>query len=154
MSRMLAIINNKQACEYLFPGGIIRIFTNPYRTIPVNLPEIVSDSNFIFCTTETPDFLGDVNHERIRLFTIGSYHQCKLGLAYQIDVFGTKGEDFKFHLTEHFKKIEIMSTVKGLSFGIFTPTNMDVRYVESEMEAICVSVMENLFTVLIQPSRL
>ncbi|ESO96135.1 hypothetical protein LOTGIDRAFT_160122 [Lottia gigantea] len=120
------ILNCKPSRDYLFPEKFVRIHCVLYRPSMENLEHFLNEERYVVGS------YGEKQRrpESIRLLTLASFFPCKVGTAYQIDIFGDKIEDFHAHLCLHFKKISTITksfATSGIMFGM----DMNIELIKS-----------------------
>ncbi|XP_071078714.1 histidine N-acetyltransferase-like [Haliotis cracherodii] len=88
------LLSDKQTHGYLFPGDRIVVNRIPFRAHPQNVPQMT--------TADVCFHTGDSQHECL---SFGKSHSCKLGLAYNIDIYGDHPVGLTAHVYKHLQEI-------------------------------------------------
>ncbi|XP_071096185.1 histidine N-acetyltransferase-like [Haliotis cracherodii] len=100
---MNSLLDSKESCENLFPGGKIIVAWLPLGLLPANLKYMMPPNSFALQSR--------ADNTNVSLLSIGSSVECQRGLRYMCDIFGNDATSLRRHLVSQLYK------ARGLTEG-------------------------------------
>ncbi|XP_046339860.2 uncharacterized protein LOC124120966 [Haliotis rufescens] len=91
---LVKLMSPNKPNRHLFPGGRLVVDWIPLRTDPHNVPFM--NSNACYHTGKYPEQ---------ECLSFGTGYQCKLGLAYNLDIYGSHPKSLRAHVHRHLLEI-------------------------------------------------
>ncbi|XP_067660981.1 histidine N-acetyltransferase-like [Haliotis asinina] len=149
-SDMEAMFSSEVICRKLFPDGRIFLHCKPYKLVPSNIRHFMHET-LVLATVNGSDLpcgndaCADGNEsthngghsneflERIVVFSIGDFYYQKLGLHYNVELYGDDMESFPEHLSRHMSRIKSLAT-PSVELVLHTHVRADVKCFDEVMK--------------------
>ncbi|XP_041368663.1 histidine N-acetyltransferase-like [Gigantopelta aegis] len=123
MTDMEAIFSSDATCKHLFPNKRFLTDWVPFRLLSSNIDDIIKPDTLMLATSghDRP------NNDVISTFlTTSSHFPCKIGLAYNVNVFGDDVTELPQHILMHLENMRQISSDPEVVISLFvvTPENI------------------------------